>query len=91
MHEHGIDVIPTVSWSTSDSYRYAFAGIPQGSVVALSAVGARGDQAEQLFADGFREMLDRVQPPVVLAYGQLRLPIDVGDYDAIEYPTRWER
>ncbi len=36
---HGVTVIPTVSWSTPDSYPFAFAGIATGSVVAVSTVG----------------------------------------------------
>lgn len=70
MHGNGVDVIPTVSWSTPDSYDFAFAGIPQDSVVAISSVGIRGDEAAASYRDGIKAMLKTIFPPVVLVYGR---------------------
>jgi hypothetical protein len=68
---HGIHVIPTVSWSTPDSYRFAFAGLPVGSTVAVSTVGTRRDrEARALFAAGFAAMLERIRPATVLVHGR---------------------
>lgn len=36
---HGIPVIPTVCWSTRESYSYAFEGMPKNSCVATSSMG----------------------------------------------------
>jgi hypothetical protein len=67
---HGVQVIPTVSWSTEQSYAFCFAGIAPGSVVAVSTVGTRRDpDARALFADGFSEMVRRLEPSTVLVYG----------------------
>jgi hypothetical protein len=89
--EHGIDVIPTVSWSTGESYRFCFAGIAPGSVVAVSSVGVLRDrQALRLFWQGYSAMLDVAKPSHVLCYG--RLPDKVKDWLPVtEYPTRWDR
>jgi Domain of unknown function (DUF4417) len=88
MLSHGIDVIPTVSWSTPESHRYAFAGIASCSVVALSAVGVLRDrQALRLFAAGYEAMLERIRPSLVLCYG--RLPDGLPGTPARCYPTRW--
>jgi hypothetical protein len=86
-HAHGLRVIPTVSWSTPDSYAFCFDGIPRYSVVALTTLGTRRDKTP--FLHGFDAMIERIQPAVVLCYGQPlagmeRVPLTV-------YPNRWER
>lgn len=88
--ELGYLVIPTVSWSTSDSFEFCFDGIPQNSVVAVSAMGVKLDEAVQRtrFMAGFQEMITRLAPTTVLAYGALPdkaytlIPI-------VSYPTHW--
>lgn len=91
MHQ-GVRVIPAVSWSTPDSYPFAFAGLPQGSTVAISSVGVLRDPAAlQLFTRGYAEMLRQLQPARVLVYGELP-SCSVGEADRKiirEYPTRW--
>ena len=85
----GLTVIPTVSWSTAASFSFCFLGIPRHSVVAVSAIGVRQPAAKQWFVEGFREMIARLQPSCVLAYG--RLPSACYDLASIRpYPTRWE-
>ena len=88
--EQGFHVIPTVSWSTAVSFEFCFLGIPQRSVVAVSAVGVRLNDplASRLFVDGFREMMHRLTPSKVLGYG--RLPDRCYEMaDVVSYPTRW--
>lgn len=88
---HGVQVIPTIGWSTSDSYEFAFAGVPTGSVVAISTVGVQHDPlARELFAEGYAAMLHHLLPSTVLAYGKL-LPEMTGDTPVLRYPTRWEK
>ncbi|SMD14182.1 DUF4417 domain-containing protein [Kibdelosporangium aridum] len=92
---HGITVIPTVSWSTPETYDFTFAGIATGSVVAVSTVGTRRDpDARQLFAAGFTEMLTRLRPSTVLCYGTLStcsVGVDVPVGTTIRcYPSRWD-
>lgn len=88
--EHGLTVIPTVSWSDQASYAFCFAGIPACSVVAISTVGV--DMADPLtyglFMAGFRTMVDALAPSKVLCYG--RSPDACRDLaDVRDYPTRW--
>ncbi|WP_275293194.1 DUF4417 domain-containing protein [Amycolatopsis sp. La24] len=88
---HGIDVVPTVSWSTPDSYAFAFAGIPARSVVAVSTVGVwRDPVARGLFADGYAEMLRRLDPAVVLVHGKPPTEQVRGSTPVRCYPTRWD-
>lgn len=85
---HGIEVIPTISWSTPDSFRYAFTGVQRGSVVAVSTVGLirRKDLWPAFFA-GYDAMVEAIKPPTVLCYGRL-LPGMAGDIRV--YRTRWD-
>jgi len=89
MLAHDIKVVPTVSWSTPESFAFCFAGIAEGSSVAVSSVGVLRDrQALRLFAAGYEAMLERVRPSLVLCHG--RLPGGLPDCPTRIYPTRWE-
>lgn len=68
---NGLTVIPTLSWSTPDSYDFAVEGIPLGSTVAVSTVGVlTSDESLDLFKRGLFYMLEQVQPTVLLMYGK---------------------
>ena len=91
MNSNGVDVIPTVSWSTPASYEFCFAGIPTGSVVAVSTVGIRGDEAEKGFRRGLEEMLFSLLPEVVLVYGRSLGEDKFYTNNRFEYfKTRWD-
>ena len=69
---HGIRVIPTISWSDHDSYDWCFAGEPRGYTVAVSSVGTQANpKTKELFMDGYREMLKRLEPTKVIMYGNI--------------------
>lgn len=92
MIHHGIDTIPTISWSGPESFDFAFAGVATGSVVAVSSVGIRGDEATWAYRKGLDTMVQRLDPEVVLVYGR-SLGEDVaydGDVDFRYYKTRWD-
>ena len=67
--EWGFTVIPTMSWSTEESYKFCFLGVPQQSVVAISSVGVLGKDKE-FFLSGYREMMKRLQPKTVICQGR---------------------
>ena len=70
--EAGIRVIPTISWSDRDSYEWCFMGEPEGYTVAVSSVGTQGSrETRQLFMDGYREMIARLQPSRIVMYGDI--------------------
>ena len=72
LQENGVDVIPTISWSTPDSFEWCFDGEPVGGVVAVSSVGAANSQEKkELFLAGYNEMLARLQPEVILFMGKV--------------------
>src|SRR5574344_1966987 len=66
----GIKVIPTVGWSDSNSFKYAFLGIENNSTVAISTVGILNNEiSKMLFEDGFTEMIKQINPKNILIYG----------------------
>lgn len=88
---HGFTVIPTVSWSTSASYAFAFMGLPRRSVVAIGTVGIRWqeDYERSLFTRGWEEMLVRLEPSFVVVYGDL--PKDLQAQVKVEcHPGYWQ-
>lgn len=87
----GFTVIPTVSWSTAASFAFCFLGLPRRGVVAVGTVGVDlADPLEyRLFADGFREMVARLDPVTVLSYGPLPAGCRCLVRRVVTYPTRW--
>lgn len=88
--ENGVRVIPTVCWSDHTSYGFAFAGIPEGSTVATSAVGVKDAESISYFEMGYREMIQRLKPHHVVFYGAKIAP-ELQELAPITlYPTRWD-
>ena len=65
---YGLSVIPSVSWSTSDSFDFCYDGIEVGSVVAISTIGVRRN--ENSFMEGYFEMKNRIKPKQVICFGK---------------------
>jgi len=64
----GLTVIPTIAWSDKRSYAFAFAGIEEGCVVAVSTIGT--GKYYTLFMNGFVEMCKQIKPAAVICYCQ---------------------
>lgn len=72
MQEHGIKVIPTISWSDRESFEWCFDGEPVGGIVAVSSVGCmRGKASKDLFVSGYREMISRLAPEKIIFQGNV--------------------
>ena len=84
--EHGIKVIPTVNWSTPDSFDWCFTGIPSGQIVALAVPDLRQARVKAAFCTGFEAMQAALQPTRILVYGQLPFPHDRAE----TFPTDWQ-
>lgn len=92
--QHGINVIPTVTWSNERHLDFCFDGIPVGGIVAVSTVGimSRGDERfVEATKTGWDMMIDRLHPKKILLYGK---PIEglKGDIVNVESFTqrRWK-
>ena len=72
LQEAGIQVIPTISWSTPDSFEWCFDGEPEGATVAVSSVGCMNSKEKKaLFLAGYTEMVRRLQPETIIFYGSV--------------------
>ena len=88
----GIDVIPDVIWGRKESYDFCFEGIPHGGTVAVSTVGVKkdkdwNDEKDNLFRDGYNEMLKRLEPSTILFYGDM---IEGLEGNIIRIPSYYE-
>lgn len=67
---HGITVLPTICWSTPDSFDWCFDGEPTDSIVAVSSVGTQNKpDMMRAFERGYEETLKRLAPSQILWYG----------------------
>lgn len=68
--ENGINVIPSVTWSTPSSYAFSFAGLPHNSTLAVSSVGCLVN-AKEAFLQGLEAMNEYLKPKDVLFHGKI--------------------
>ena len=85
MQDYGITVIPTVSWSTKDSFDFCFDGLPQNATLAVSTIGVKQDKEQfEIWIDGMNEMIERLSPTKIIVYGG-KVDYDYGDIDVIYF------
>ena len=84
MQDAGIVVIPTLSWAEPETFSFCFEGLEQGGVVAVSTVGVmRNKSAQEVWAAGMNEAVQRLRPSGILCYGSRP------DYDFGSVPVRF--
>lgn len=70
--EHGLTVIPSISWSDEKSLDWCFDGEPVGGAVAISSVGTQMDnESRYLFNLGYTEMMARLKPSTIFFHGTI--------------------
>lgn len=68
--KQGIKVINNVRWSTAQSFKFSFLGIPKNSIVAVSTVGCLGSKNDdEFFTEGLEAMVENLSPSHILVYG----------------------
>lgn len=65
--ENNLIVVPTISWSTPNSYDYCFDGIEKNSVVAIGMIGCKGSKVS--FMKGYNVMLEKIKPEAIICFG----------------------
>ena len=66
--DNGIRVIPSVSWSTPDSFEFCFDGLPNEAIVVVSTIGCKKVRKE--FMCGYDAMLERIKPRTIICCGE---------------------
>lgn len=70
MQDYGIVVIPTVSWSCQESFKFCFDGLPKNGVLAVSTIGVKQKKDTfQIWEQGMNEMIKRLTPKRIVIYG----------------------
>lgn len=64
----GLNVIPTVTWSTPTSFEFCFDGIEKNSIVAIGMIGCKKNRSA--FMSGYNEMLRRIDPVSIICFGK---------------------
>lgn len=88
----GFNVIPNIRWTDSESYKFAFDGIVEGSIVAVGTLGcAKCNSDKELFVNGFIEMIKRIKPAKVMIYGtilaELQYVIDRYNVEYVQFDS----
>ena len=93
----GVRVIPTISWSTEESYTFSFLGVEKGSAVAISSVGVdlADPQERSLFVSGCRAMVAAIEPEAVLLQaevlpGEFVAECGLSGVDLRRYTSHWQ-
>lgn len=68
--DHGIKVIPTVTWSDDASLEYCLAGVPKHSTIAISTMGEGRWARWQSLRRNWDYVIDTLEPETVLLYGK---------------------
>lgn len=63
----GLTVIPTISWSTPESFDFCFDGVEKGGIVAIGMIGCKKNRLG--FMKGYVAMLERLNPKTILCFG----------------------
>lgn len=68
--DNGLTVIPSPGWTTPRDYDWCFTGDPEGSILAISTIGAAKNVGNRKrFNQGYAEAMKRLKPKLVLLYG----------------------
>ena len=66
----GLTVIPTLSWSMPESYKFAFAGLEPGGTYAVSTVGVKNSENSlNVWHDGMSVAVKKLKPTRIIQYG----------------------
>ena len=71
---HNIAVINNVRWGTEETWEYCFDGIPYNGIVAIGTVASGINRIvnRPLFEDGLLEMVDILNPKIIIVYGSAK-------------------
>lgn len=67
---NGVTVIPTLSWTTKESFGFAFDGLPKHATLATSTVGVMtSDDALKVWSAGMKAAIKKLEPKRLILYG----------------------
>ena len=77
----GIPIIPNVRWGDKESFEFCFAGLKPNGAYSISTAGGIASKRERnLFKNGLHEMLNVLDPDLIVVHGEMPYDIFV-DYE----------
>lgn len=72
LQELGYKVLVNARWTYENSFEFCFAGIEEGSIVAVGSYGCSKKRTDKkMFDNGLNELIIRVKPKTIIIYGTL--------------------
>lgn len=68
--EHGIKVIPTITWGSIDDLTWCLEGLPKHSTIAVSTMGEGRWANYQTLKASWPILLEQLEPDTILLYGK---------------------
>ena len=68
--EHGIKVIPTITWGNDEDLEWCLEGVPKHSTIAISTMGEGRWANFNSLKSNWHRILDRLEPETILLYGK---------------------
>ena len=68
--EHGMNVIPTVTWGNDEDLDWCLEGLPKHSTIAVSTMGEGRWANFKALKSNWNRILDTLEPETILLYGK---------------------
>lgn len=68
--EHGLKVIPTITWGNDEDLEWCLEGVPKHSTIAISTMGEGRWANFRALKSNWHRILDKLEPETVLLYGK---------------------
>ena len=68
--EHGIKVIPTITWGNDEDLEWCLEGVPKHSIIAISTMGEGRWADFKALKYNWQYIMDKLEPETILLYGK---------------------
>lgn len=68
--EHGMTVIPTITWGNDEDLEWCLDGVPKHSTIAISTMGEGRWANFRALKANWQYILDKLEPDTILLYGK---------------------
>lgn len=68
--EHGMKVIPTITWGNDEDLEWCLEGVPKHSTIAISTMGEGRWANFNSLKSNWQRIVDKLEPETILLYGK---------------------
>ncbi len=93
LQANGINIVPNVGWGDDETFKWAFDGLPENSVLAITTQGClRDGVCKCSLVNGIHELIKAKHPTTIFVYGKFPdIWRDRFSVPVIAYPTYSEQ